>query len=104
SEDLTLRASAEAPPYHPRECNFALLVDSLEKPPPIPSYPNVKQTRSYSVFIEGFYCRTVMDTVTNLQPYHVVKSKYILQKLGTFRIKTTLLLIHSYKAMLNFTH
>ncbi|WP_225735548.1 hypothetical protein, partial [Serratia marcescens] len=51
---LTLRASAEAPSLHPMGCNFALQVDSLERAPLIPDYPNVKRTRSYSVFIECF--------------------------------------------------
>ncbi len=54
SEDLTLRASAEAPSLHPMGCNFALQVDSLERAPLIPDYPNVKRTRSYSVFIGCF--------------------------------------------------
>ncbi|HGM7020509.1 TPA: hypothetical protein ACKQEK_004543, partial [Serratia marcescens] len=44
----------DSPSLHPMGCNFALQVDSLERAPLIPNYPNVKRTRSYSVFIECF--------------------------------------------------
>ncbi|WP_204281814.1 hypothetical protein, partial [Serratia marcescens] len=62
SEDLTLRASAQAPPHHPMDVQFRITGATFTKGPPPNPRPPKRQTsaRLFSVY-RVFYCHSVME-------------------------------------------